>query len=195
MITHSNIKRYDNLDWQSYQAMPQYSFSFLKREHNGSAPHFVTNDKMKLGSMIDAILTSPATVDVTDPLFKVGRAIASNIMKMFGNEIKQFKPQVSYSGTATLGGFHLPVKGRLDWLLEGHAVCDLKVTDATDIATLIKFMRYDDQMFNYCGLAGVGKAYIFAYSKKLGKPLHPFALVKKPTSKFWEDKIIKFGTI
>lgn len=195
MITYSSIIRYDNLPWQEYLALLGYSFSWLKRESSGSVSYFEPSEKMKLGSMVDAILTAPHQVDVLDPQYRHGRMIAGYIIKEFGSLIDAFVPQVSYTGIAECNGFKLPVKGRLDWLLHQHAVCDLKVTDATDIAALIKFMKYDEQMFNYTGLAGVDKSYIFAYSKKINKPLPPVCIKRAVTSEWWEEKIIKFGTV
>jgi hypothetical protein len=197
MITYTNITRYDNLPWQEYVKLPGYSFSWLKRENHGHVSEFKPTDKMKLGSLVDALLTSPDTVtaaDIASENFRAAVKIASQIKCKFGFALPSLKSQVSYTGTANFKGIALPVKGRLDWLLEGYAVTDLKVTDAVDVATLVRFMKYDDQMFNYCGLAGLDVAYILAYSKKLRMPLDPFVIKKPATSEFWEEKILKFGS-
>jgi len=62
MITYHSITRYDNLHWEDYIKLPGYSFSWLKRENSGYVSEFKPTDKMKLGSLVDALLTSPETV-------------------------------------------------------------------------------------------------------------------------------------
>jgi hypothetical protein len=156
---------------------------------------FVVSEKMKLGSMVDAFLTQPDEVDFKSPWFNIGRQIAIRIKEDFGSIIKHLEPQISYTAELEFNGFTMPTTGRLDWLLRGQAVVDLKVTEATDLKSLIKFMGYDNQMWNYGGLAGVNKSFILAYSTKLKKCLPLIEIPRQDRNEFWESKILRFGTV
>lgn len=195
MIQYSNQKRFERLPFDTYLKLPGLSHSFLKTEKNGVSPFMEITEKMKLGSMVDAILTEPHKVDVTDPNFAKGKRIASAINEQFGSLIKTFIPQLSYTGAASFEGFTIEVCGRLDWLLPGHAVVDLKVTAAKDIQPIIQHFGYNNQMFNYCKLAGVKVAYIISYSTALNKCLPVVKIdCSSDRNAFWEEKILKFGT-
>jgi hypothetical protein len=64
MILYKNIQSFDDVEFVKYLQMPGYSQSFLKKEINGIAPGVDVTGNMKLGSMVDAILTEPHKVDV-----------------------------------------------------------------------------------------------------------------------------------
>jgi len=150
-------------------------------------------DKIRVGSIVDAILTDPAKVDMADPNFPFARNIAIKIKETFGDMFKQFIPQVSFTAIAEHKGFKMPTRGRLDFLLPKMAVIDLKVTYAKDIEALIKFMRYNEQMFLYCKMAGVTKAYLLVYCVPTKKCSVHF-IDCSGDSFWWEEKITMFGT-
>ncbi len=195
MVTYTNVKEYKDLPFEQYVKLKGLSHSFLKREKSGIAEHVVVNEKMRLGSMVDAFLTQPDEIDFNSPLFSAGREIAITIKHQFGSVIKHLEPQISYTGTLEFNGFKIESQGRLDWLLRGHAVIDLKVTEATDLKPLIKFMGYDNQMWHYTGFAGVPTSYILAYSTKLKKCLPLIEIPRTQRNEFWEQKILKHGSI
>lgn len=193
MIKFQNIVRYDNLPFEQYLKLPGYSNSFLKNEINGVAPGVDVTDNMKLGSMVDAILTEPEKVDMSSPFYEPGKSIALEIRKHFGAFIDKFEKQVSYTGEMVCDNFVMKTKGRLDFLIPKIATIDLKVTTAKDLPSLIKFMGYDNQLFNYSGLAGTKKAFLMAYirSQKITRIVQ--IPVENPVNYFWQEKIIKFG--
>lgn len=174
-----------------------YSHSFLKSEQSGVSPLFVASQKVKLGKMVDSILMSPDEVNPAEPEFKIGRKIASEIKRQFGPMISNFVPQLSYTGCLNYKGIVMNVCGRLDWLLTNHAVIDLKVTDAKtdkEFAKIIDYMGYDNQLFNYRGLAGVNKSFIIPYSTKAKACLSVVELeYSHSAEKFWIDSVLKFG--
>ena len=83
MIEYKNIQQFQNVAFDKYLSMPGYSQSFLKREVNGVNPGMEVTDNMKLGSMVDAILTEPDKVDISSPFYEPGKSIASEINKSF----------------------------------------------------------------------------------------------------------------
>src|SRR5574343_526038 len=177
MITYSEIKRYENIPFDQYRTLGGYSFSFLKREVNGVNPEFISSDKVKLGSLVDAILMQPDEANITSPLWNDAVKIASHIRSSFGTLLPAFKSQRSYTGIISHAGLSMRVTGRTDWEIDQLAVIDLKVTSAT-----------------YDRLAGAKAAYLLPYSSVAKKPL---SIVKLPITsdynEFWASKILKFG--
>lgn len=192
-MIHS-IQQHLNLPFDQYLKLPGYSTSFLKREVNGVTPDFVKTDKMFRGSLVDAILTSPSEVDMSSKLYPVARDISNTIRGQFGDMFKQMLPQVSYTGTASYGGFSMLVKGRLDFELPKLAVIDLKITETKNIKALIKHMGYDNQMFLYCKFIGVTKAYLIFYCVPLKKCIIEYIDCSQPNN-WWQERIIKFGQV
>lgn len=197
MIVYKDIQEHNDIPFDQYLKMPGLSQSYLKREVNGVAPGVEVSDAMRLGSMVDAILTEPEKVDYKSDLYEAGRSIASEINKSFGSYINAFKKQVNYTAIMSYEGFEMPVKGRLDFLIPKHIVLDLKVTASPlkAVPTLIKYMGYDNQLWNYGGLSQVKKAIIMAYSRKDKKTgLFQVPIDYNPNL-FWAEKTTKFGTI
>ena len=194
-INYHTIKRHEDVPFDQYLKFKGYSHSFLKSEINGVASDFVSSDKVRLGSMVDAILTAPDEVDFLAYNYNIAKVFAHKIRSEWGECIKLFKSQISYTATAEFCGFEIPVTGRLDWLLEDIAVVDLKVTHEKNVKSLIKHMGYENQMFNYCKMAKVNVAYIMVYSVPLNEVIIHKVDCSGSNNKFWEEKIIKFGKI
>lgn len=192
MITISQVVQYNSVPFQKYQELPGYSTSFLKQQKGGIKPDFVMTDKVRVGSIVDAILTEPGKVDMCSPLYPAAREIAFKLKEAFGDIFKQMVPQVSYTGVVEYAGMKMRVRGRLDFLLPKLAVIDLKVTDATDLDALITFMKYREQMFLYCKFAGVDKAYLIFYVKKTKKCIVKY-IDCSGCSEWWQAKIMEFG--
>lgn len=192
-LTYNNVKRYDNMPFDEYLALPGYSHSSIK---NGGQK-IERTDAMQLGSLVDGILTDPGSVKMTDPQYKMAKEIAREITSSFGVMMKSLVSQVSF--TAELwrevrgGKFVLPVKGRLDFLLEGFAVVDLKVTKSKDIRDTMPIFRYDNQLFHYAGLAGVPKAYLAAYSRPR-KVTDMLFMNLSTGADFWAEAAAEYGT-
>jgi len=193
MIQYHNIKRYDSMDFDFYRSLPGFSNSFLKAERNGIAPKFKVTEMVTLGKLVDTILTDPAEVNMLDPLYATAKSIAFKIRDVFGSYIDKFEKQVSYTATLEHMEHFLDTVGRLDYLLANEAVLDLKVTKSKDVDALIKFMNYDNQVWNYANLAGVKRKYIMIHSVPLGKTFMKDLGVVTPHNDFWENKILKFG--
>ncbi len=195
MITYSNIVRYDGLPFDEYLKLPALSHSFLKREKMGITEDLKMTDNIRIGSLVDDIITQPSKADMYSPLYPYARNIAAVIRNRFGSLINQFQKQVSYTADASFGDFTMPVKGRLDFLIPNLAVIDLKVTMSKDLRGLIEFMGYKNQDWHYSKLSIVPNAYLMIYSI----PLKKTEIVKVDCSSndnpFWGDKITKFGKV
>jgi len=204
VITYTNIQRHDNLDFDQYLKLPGYSHSFLKSNVNGVRKHFDVTENVRVGAIVDGILTDPTRVDMSDPLYPECKALAHELMKVYGDAINLFEKQVSYTATMEMQGLSMPVTGRLDFLLPGHAVIDLKVTFATEVDALIDFMGYGNQLWHYCRMAKVPKAYLMICQVKK-KKLPNGKLINNPkiflkevdvsndTNSFWISKLLDFG--
>lgn len=196
IITYSNIVRHDNMPAQDYFKLSGYSHSFLKREKSGVIEKFEPSQKMLVGSLVDQILTDPNNVSAADPLYPKARTIAICIKSTFGYLIKRFKPQVSFTADVNYNGLTMPTTGRLDWLLERHAVIDLKFTSAKKIEPIVEHFGYRNQIWNYAKMAQVNKGYIIAYSDAIGDCLPVFPVdVTADYNDFWAKSVMKFGSV
>lgn len=95
MIQFTNKKRYDNVPFDEYLKVGGYSYSFLKREVQGTTPEFKPTAKVELGKLVDAILTQPDDIDIYSPQLKTAERIATCLLDNFGDSIKHFESQVS----------------------------------------------------------------------------------------------------
>lgn len=194
MITYSNIRRFDRMEFPEYRKLDGYSYSWLTREVNGQLPEFEETYKLIIGKLVDAILTDPAKADMRHEHYPIAKSIAARIKASFGPFLKSFEKQISFTGTMSYEGHEMHTMGRFDYGLPGHAVIDLKVTHANDVDKLIKYMGYNDQLWNYCNLYQVRRKYIMIHSVPLGQTFMKDMGVVAPRNEFWEAKILKFGT-
>jgi len=194
MIQFTDIQQHLSVPFEIYQKLPGLSTSFLKNETNGVKPDFVMTDKVRVGSLVDSILTEPAKADMSSPMYPYAKEIAFKLKQTFGEMMSSFIPQVSYTALAEFKGFKMRVRGRLDYLLPKLAVVDLKVTYAKDIPALIEWMKYKEQMFLYCKFAGVQKAYLLVYCVPK-KTCTVHYIDCSGESAWWEEKIINHGKI
>jgi len=197
MIQYSNIKRIENLPFEEYKKLGGYSHSFVKYNESGVPRYIQPTDKMRLGSLVDALLTSSSEFDISDPLADHAMRIASKIKETYASMISNFKPQVSYTGTMEFAGLKMETTGRLDWELPRFNVTDLKVTGAKsdkEFRILIDYMGYENQLWNYAKLGNFSKAYILPFSVPLNKCLRIVSVPILERNKFWEDAILKFGS-
>lgn len=193
MIHYTNITRYDNLPFDQYLKLKGYGHSFLKGEKNGVAREFKETDKVILGKLVDGILSDPASVDMKNALYPAAKSIAYEIRTVFGSMISKFEKQVSFSALMHYNGYIMPTTCRLDFGVPSHAVVDLKVTHSNDPHGIIKYMGYQNQLWNYTGVYEVLKQYIMMYSVPLRKTVMIDLGIRSPRNEFWESKIQRLG--
>jgi hypothetical protein len=196
MLEFTNLKRIENKDFEEYLKVKAYSNSFLKSEQGGIAPLFVSSDKVRLGSMVDGILTEPETVDITSEFYPMAKAIAIGVSNEFGADLWAFlESQVAFTVDMNSFGVTMPMKGRLDKFGAGR-VWDLKVTHVKESAldTLITFMGYDNQMWLYSNALGATlPAVLVFYCVPEKKVCYRFVDVSSKNNVFFESKMLKFG--
>ncbi len=195
MLTYKNIQRHDDKPFEEYLKLKGFSHSWLKHQKNGVCPPMYVTDNMKTGSLVDAILTEPAKVDMSSPFYPACKDIAFRIKENFGDMIKVFQKQISYTAEIEYKEWVMKTTGRLDFLLPKYAVVDLKCTMSKDVTALIKFMGYENQVWHYCKMAGVDKAYLMVYSIPLKKTEIFYYDCSSDYNKFWADKVMDFGSV
>ena len=136
----------------------------MKAERFGQTEAVEETEKMRLGTLVDAILTDPEKAQYNDLLYPQAKSIAARIKEQFGVFISKFDKQVSFTAELSHNGFRIPSTGRIDFGIPKHAVIDLKVTSSKDVRALIEFMKYKEQLWHYCNLYGVKKGFIIIYS-------------------------------
>lgn len=194
MITYSNIQAYENIPFEDYLKLEGYSHSFLKSNVQGVKKYFDVTDKVRIGSLVDNILTEPAKADMTSPLYPAAKAIAFEIKNIFGDMIQTAQKQMSYTATLELAGLSMKTTGRLDFLIPNFAVIDLKITNEKKVDALIEFMGYNNQLWHYSRLGGVKKAFLLFYVVPLKQVIVRAVDVTNEENGFWINKIIDFGT-
>lgn len=156
----------------------------------GLLPHINADVKeaYRFGTLFDAVVTEPHNVDLlhqriigTDYYFSQQEYVDARKMKdvlrantLFGHfssckpiaQHEVYKDNVRFSHEGM--NFYLNMRGKLDWLLDGMMVADLKSTAATSqraFEASFEQFGYDRQMVLYCNLTDVNNAVVFAVSK------------------------------
>ncbi len=195
MIKYSNLNIVKKLDFQDYLNINAYSYSYLKNENNGEKKEIKETDKIKLGKLVDAILTDNVLLNYNQPLHYAAKKIADKIKDSYKNAFNYLETQVSFTATATYNNVSMLTKGRVDFYFKDLAIIDLKVTHEKNIKALIDFMQYENQLWHYCKALDVPNAYLLIYSVPLQKLQLLKVNVSNNTNDFWENKILKFGDI
>ena len=195
MITYTNINRHDDKPFEEYLKLGGYSHSWLKHQKNGVCSPMIITDNMRTGSLVDAILTEPHKVNMSDPLYPACKKIAFKVRERFGDMITVFQKQVSYTAEVQMGDLKMNTTGRLDFLLLKHAVVDLKVTQSKDTKALVEFMGYKNQGWHYCKMAKVPDFYLMVHSVPLDRTEIIHYDCRSDYNEFWANKVMEFGTV
>lgn len=195
MIIYENTIEHMSMPFEDYLKLDGYSHSFLKQQRNGVAEEINVTQMMKLGKIVDAILTEPSVADMTDPQYNTAKIFAHEITSVFGSVISQAEKQVSFVSMARFLDFVMPTKGRLDFLIRKHAVIDLKITKLSDVNALIEFFGYKNQLWHYCKMAKVDHGYLIIYSIPLKRVIPVYVNCSDGHNPFWAEHITSFGKI
>lgn len=194
MIIYSNKKSYENVEFGQYLSSPGYSHSFLKGERNGMAREINITDKITTGKIVDAIITEPQKVNMLDPLYGIAKNIAYLLKDKFPF-IEHFKKQVSYSAIAEYKGFKLPVRGRLDFIMDNVAQIEMKITAEKNVKALIAHMGYKNQVWNNSKMSNAKNNFILIHSTSLKQSFLEPIDCSMDYNEFWAEKILKFGSV
>jgi hypothetical protein len=197
-IIYSNIVEIPPTDFEQYLKAEGYSHSYIKNSKYGLQKDFNVTEKVRVGKLVDAFLTNEQA-DMNDSLYLPCKEIAAVIKRSFGELLKVAKTQVSYTAIMELSRLKMPTKGRLDLLIPGVAVIDMKVTFAPNIDSLIEFMGYKNQLWHYARLAKVSKAYIIACRlREKDMSIAEIAVKKidvRGDNEFWNNAIMEYGKV
>lgn len=192
MITYTNIKKKVISDAE-YFATKAVSYSFAKANSTGIEKQFTITDKMRLGSLVDGLLTGGLVVNEEHyHLLETAKRIAS-LIKLKAPYLADCEKQVSFFADINYGELTMPTKGKLDYLLHGYSVIDLKITSESNINGLIEHFGYQNQLWHYAKLAQVNKAYIAIYSTKTKCFEIKGIDVSGDENEFWRQAIIIHG--
>lgn len=195
MIRFYNIQKFSGLAFETYLAMEPLSNSWLKNERNGISQPFEATASMQLGSLVDGIITSPGTVDMSHELYKPAKNIAHSIQKKFGHLIRHMEKQPSFVGKAVYCGHELMMKTRPDLLIKGIANIDLKITKSKDIRAIIERFRYEDQIWLQSKLGQTQQGFLMIYSLPLRDTVIIETDVRPDHNTYYGGKILKLGTL
>lgn len=158
-------------------------------------------EKYRLGTIVDAVITEPATIDFT--CMKIGEYPFSKEEYKWANSLKgrlekdekyaqymklnpQFQFQI-FKEKFSFGAFELNMKAKLDYFTPG-IVADLKTTvckTQKQFNDCVRMFGYDRQMVLYCKLTGAKKAIIFGVGKESPYPV--FTVMIKEGDKMWKQ--------
>ena len=192
MIQYSNNKQHNISDFKEYLSIEGYSHSGLKSLKSGVSMPFNVTDKVKIGKIVDEILTG-GTPDYSSEFYPTARKIANKLHERFGHVLSLMDNQVAFTATMQLGGLEITGKGILDKLLPKRLVLDLKITHEKDVMALCKYMGYENQVWHYARLAQVSDGFLYVYSVKTGESRLIRVDVANLRNEFWEDAILMNG--
>jgi hypothetical protein len=190
MITVIESRKLVNIPFDEYLKIDAKSNSFLKSQVGGISPNFTPTEKVLKGKMLDAMLTDevPENFDFYNEM-----RILYGVINKHYPQVKVFEKQVSYLSTFEYQGFQMNFKGRLDFEF-ADMVIDLKYTEEkkSNFRSLIKFIKYDNQVWAYSKAAKKSKAFILMINNKAEHELIQIPLTE--SNQFYEEQIINFGT-
>lgn len=196
MLNYKDIIRYDNIPFEDYLKLPGFSHSFIRYQKNGIKVPVTVTENMRIGSIVDNILTEPKKANMADSLYPYCKKIAFSIKERFGSLIDVFEKQVSFTAEIKYGNFYMPTTGRLDFGLPMQAVIDLKVTKSRikAVPALIDFMGYKNQGWHYCKMYGVDPFYLMVHSIPDDKTeLYYYDM--SGHNEFWANGVMQFGRV
>lgn len=149
--------------------------------------------KMQIGTLVDEILTGSA--DLTHPQYSVGKKIAHTLRTTWGNAFNNMEKQLSYTATIEHDGLELDVMGRTDYVLQGSAIVDLKVSQVStrdEAVRIADHFNYDNALWHYGMMAGARSYYLLVYCAKSGR-IEVIERKCKGAEYWWADKVLLYG--
>ncbi len=182
-MTVSNIKYYNNLEFENYLAMDGVSYSSTKENI------FTPSEGSMLGTRTHNYLLEPEKYDWIDA-DKV-KPMAAAIRKYLGDSLQYLQKEVAFTAEFEHNGLTMLYKGRFDLGLPGTLIVDLKIM-AADLAPAVKYFGYDKQLSGYCYGTNTPLALIISFNKK--KKIIETQIIK-PCEQFWEYQVSSRGDV
>lgn len=179
----ANVQYYPAQDFAQYLKIPGTSFSSLKDFKGGVTPG------MQLGTRVHNFVNEPEQYDWVDSDLVI--PIAGAIKSVLGDAYHLLQKELGITCDFIHYGLKLNYKGRIDMVIPGRIVVDLKVL-AGKLQDAVKYFKYDQQISGYCLSSGCAIGLIVAYNKKEKKVE---TMLIKPDQVFWEKVISERGEI
>lgn len=177
----SNVRTWSDIDFDEYQKLKGLSYSGIK------GGNFVSTPKMQLGTSVHNYLLEPAKYNhenraIVDPLVNALKAEIGDILPHMDKEL-------SISADFSYDGLTMGYKGRIDMVVPGKIVIDLKVSEHP-LANTIPYFGYDNQVNGYMAASRSNFGMIIRINP-VTKKIEKKAIVKNTA--FWELQIAKYG--
>jgi len=177
----SNVKTWSDLDFEEYQKIKGLSYSGIK------GGNFISTPKMQLGTSVHNYLLEPAKYnhsnrDIVEPLVIALKAEIGPLLTHMDKEL-------SITADFSHDGLTMGYKGRMDMVIMGKLVVDLKVSEHP-LEKTIPYFGYDNQVNGYMAASG-SEVGIIIRINPVNKKIEKKA-IKKNIS-FWTLQIAKYG--
>jgi hypothetical protein len=142
---------------------------------------------MRFGTCVHNYLLEPATYD--GEFRKEVKACAAVLKPYLAN--MKYMAEVAVTANFHHDGYVMPVRGRIDILIPGMLIIDLKVSKMP-LVKAVQHFRYDHQIGSgYANMAGVPRALIISINPLTLKP----SILEMPNkTDWWEYMILQRGT-
>lgn len=179
-----NTRYYFNLTFEEYEKLHGLSYSKMKSYDKP----VLNTPSMNFGQKVHQYLLEPHIFEHEGDL-KVIKFCAAKVKEVIGDLWQHLSTEVSVQSDFVNDGFFLPYKGRIDMLVKGRIIVDLKVSKHQLSKTITHF-GYDNQLNGYMLATGIRRAVIIricpdSYISEI--KIIPF------NNAFWQTAVLKFG--
>jgi len=188
MIVVSNLKYYNDLDFNEYLAFSGYSFSGIKTLESGV--QIVPSQGMMLGTRVHNFLLEPHKYDGVD--YNHVSKISAALRQFLGAAIKFLEKEVAFTCELQYNGMSMVYKGRTDLLFKGKLIIDLKVLSGKLQGAIDRF-GYEKQLSGYGIATSTPNVLLLSFNKALKKDNVEHKMFS-PTQEWWMYVITKYGS-
>lgn len=182
MITVTNRKQYNRMEWDKYISLPGYSFSGLRN----TGP-ITPTAKMRLGTYVDKYLFTPH--EYKGEMRDVVVPIARRLKEFLGSALDTATPQLALTANFTYQGLTMPFRGLADLPVGRDLILDLKVSEL-DTVKAIQHFRYDWQIEGYKMAYGATRGMIMSIHPKTKKIT---TLPINGSQDWWCHQVLQYG--
>ena len=179
-----NTRYHYNLTFDEYEKLHGLSYSKLKSYDRP----VLNTPAMQFGTKVHQYLLEPHLFEHDGQLTLI-KFCAKKVREVLGDLWQHLSTEVSVQSDFVNDGFFLPYKGRIDMLVKGRIIVDLKVS-RHQLSKTITHFGYDNQLNGYMLATGIRRAVIIRVcpdSYVTEMKVIPF------NNDFWQTAVLKFG--
>lgn len=179
-----NTRYHYDLTFDEYEKLHGLSYSKLKSYDRP----VLNTPAMQFGTKVHQYLLEPKLFD-HDGQLQLIKFCAAKVKDVIGDLWQHLSTEVSVQSDFVNEGFFLPYKGRIDMMVEGRIIVDLKVS-RHQLSKTITHFGYDNQLNGYMLSTGIKRAVIIRVCPDgfvTEMKVIPF------NNAFWQTAVLKFG--